>query len=468
MTVNSSDLRTDQLAPHAIEAEEAVLGSILVSPDCLYDLLPFLKPDDFFIVRHQWIWEAMLRLQARREPIDYMTLVYELEQPGLLAEIGGAAYLLSLINKTPSALNAEGYGHIVERAAIRRRLIDAASTIARVAHSDETDIDTVIEKSEQSIFQVTHRRAHQNLHTMPDSASRVYDKTIDALRNGVSTGVKTYLADLDRLLVGLRKGNLILVGGRPGMGKSSLLESIAAANASEGIAVGLFNMEMTHDEITTRLIASESEIPFARIQAGKLFDPELPKFQAAVDCVSQWPLIIDDTPSLTPDDLRAKARQMVYEFGVELIMVDYIQLMHAGAGFRVKGGRTEEISYISRELKVIARELEVPIMAAAQLNRDVESRNDKRPQLSDLKESGSLEQDSDIVIFPYRDSYYNPDSEEGDVTELHVAKYRNGSTGMVKALFLPKKTRFVDLYEESRRKVFGQASGEREVELGTK
>ncbi len=463
---NSSELRLDQLAPHSIEAEEAVLGSILINPDALVEVLPIVDAQDFFIVRHQWIFDAMKSLRRRNDPVDYLTVCQELETRGVLVEAGNYAYILSLINKTPSSLNVEGYAKIVERMRIRRGLVDAASTIARVAHSDETDIEEVIQKCEQALRDVTGRRVQRHMHAMSDTTSQVYDDTFAAMRAGAEDDfIRTWLVDLDRILVALRGGDLLLVGGRPGMGKSSLLETFAANNARRGIPVGYFSMEMDANQVTRRFVAAESGIPYKLLQGGQLRERDVQPFTDAISVVSSWPCFIDDTPRLTPSNLRVQAQRLVYEFGARVLMLDYIQLMSGGTEFRgAAENRVAEISYISRELKLIARELDVPVIAAAQLSRAVEQRTDKRPQLSDFRESGSLEQDADVVIFPYRENYYDPGTAVGNVTELNIAKNRNGEQGMIKVTWLPAKTRFVDLWEgEPARSVFGQTS-EKELE----
>jgi replicative DNA helicase len=440
MSQSSTELRSDQLAPHSIEAEEAVLGSILLNPEAFFEVLPFLKGDDFFLVRHGWIWDAMVSLHERRDPVDHLTVVSELELIGRLSEVGGAAYIISLINKTPSALNVEGYGRIVERMALRRRLIDAAQQVARVAHSDETDIDEVINRAERAIFEVTERRLAHDLVPVKDVASEYFDHvSFMARHQEMVMGVPTGFIDLDRMLGGLQKSDLLIIAARPGMGKSSMLNSIVMNAARLNQRVALFSLEMSNEQLVQRFISSLTRIPSHKLREGKLDEKDWAEFIKATEDISRLPIHMDDTPALGTQELRSKSRRLHLELGLDLILVDYLQLMTTP--FRSEN-RVQEISYISRSLKQIARELNVPVVAAAQLSRAVEQRTDKRPQLSDLRESGSIEQDSDVVMFIYRDAYYDADSPDGNRTEIHIAKHRNGPTGVVDLIFVPELTQF--------------------------
>lgn len=790
MSQAPGDIRTDQLAPHSIEAEEAVLGSILISAEALFEVLAFLKAEDFFIVRHAWIYEGIMSLHDRRDPIDYLTVVNELEQMGRLPEIGGAAYILSLINKTPSALNIEGYGRIVERMALRRRLIDAAGQIARVAHSDETDIDAVIGKAEQAIFAVTERRLTRDLMPIKDAVSDYFDHVSFMSRHQEEVlGVPTGFVDLDRMLGGLQRSDLLIVAARPGMGKclgkgtpvlmhsgeikpveaikvgdlvmgpdsqprrvlalgrgremmywirqkngddyrvnashilslkrsknegnhqhgevmnisvtdvltqlaniqsrwkgykvpvdfpeqpvlidpyvlgawlgdgtttnstitvtdfeikdaleayaslrnerlvaqhsnpakapvygitagiaatgrntggsykstsmqsqlrvlgvlgckhipasylhnsrevrlqvlagiidtdgslefngyvvtlkserlardlvylarslglrvssrsciksctnamvpnhrgtyfrvnilghtdmipvrvvrkqaaprwqiknpllagitiepdcvddyygfeldgdglfllgdftvthnTSWLNSIVMNAARQNQRAAIFSLEMSNEQLVQRFISAETHIPSHKLREGKLDEKDWAQFLAATQYMGTLPIYMDDTPALSTSELRTKARRLHLEYGLDLIVIDYLQLMTTP--YRSEN-RVQEISYISRALKQLARELNVPVVSAAQLSRAVEQRTDKRPMLSDLRESGSIEQDSDVVMFIYRDAYYNPDSPQGNIAEIHVAKHRHGPTGTVELIFIPQLTQF--------------------------
>jgi replicative DNA helicase len=790
MNQASSDLRSEQLAPHSVEAEEAVLGSILINPDALFEILAFLRPEDFFIVRHSWIFSAMLSLHERRDPIDYLTLVSELEQTGKLAEVGGAAYILSLINKTPSALNVEGYGRIVERMGLRRKLIDAAGQIARVAHSEETDIDNVIGKAEQAIFDVTERRLTRDLVPIKDAVSEYFDHVSFLSRHQEEVmGVPTGFIDLDRMLGGMQRSDLIIVAARPGMGKclgkgtlvlmysgdikpveavqvgdlvmgpdsqprrvlalgrgremmywirqnhgddyrvnashilslkrsknegnhqhgevmnisvtdafaqlaniqsrwkgykvsvdfpeqpvpidpyvlgvwlgdgttanssitvadleikgaleacanlrnerlvaqhsnavktpvyritagtaatgrnsdgsykstsmqsqlrelgvlgrkhipacylrnsrevrlqvlagiidtdgslefncyvvtlksetlardlvylarslglgasirsciksctnstvpnhrdtyfrvdivghtdmvpvrlsrkqasprrqikdplvtgimiepdcvddyygfeldgdglfllgdftvthnTSWLNSVVMNAARMNQRTAIFSLEMSNEQMIQRFVSAETNIPSGKLREGKLDEKDWAQFLAATQYMGTLPIYMDDTPALSTSELRTKARRLHLEYGLDLIVIDYLQLMTTPYKSE---NRVQEISYISRALKQLARELNCPVVSAAQLSRAVEQRTDKRPQLSDLRESGSIEQDSDVVMFIYRDAYYNPDSPQGNIAEIHVGKHRHGPTGTVELIFIPALTQF--------------------------
>jgi replicative DNA helicase len=432
----------DSLAPHNVEAEEAVLGAILLSPEALFEVLSFINADDFFIVRHAWIWEAIVNLHERRAPIDYLTIASDLEQIGRLEEIGGVACLLNLISKTPSALNIEGYARVVEQMAVRRRLISAASRIAQVAHSEEPDIDEVINRAEQAVFEVTERRLSRELVPIRDVVSDYFDHVSYLTRHqGEFIGVPTGFKDLDQKLGYMQKSDLLIVASRPGMGKSSLLASVVMNAARYHQRVALFSLEMSNEQIVQRFISMDTNIPSNKLREGRLDDRDWDRFVKATQSLSELPIHMDDTPSLSTQELRTKARRLHMEFGLNLILIDYLQLMTTP--FRTEN-RVQEISFISRALKGLARELNVPVVAAAQLSRAVEQRTDKRPLLADLRESGSIEQDADVVMFIYRDAYYNPDTPVGNRAEVNVAKHRNGPTGLVNMVFIPEITQFKD------------------------
>ena len=438
-------LKPEQLAPHSVEAEQAVLGAILINPDALFEVIPFLTPADFFIVRYGWIYEAMISLHERREPVDYLTIATELEQVGRLEESGGAAGLVALINKTPSSLNTEGYGRIVHHMSMRRQLIDVARTIARAAHSEETDISVVLGQSEEALFAVTREHKIESTATLRELASQIMDETFAAQRGDVTLSIPTRIRDLDTLIGGLRAGDLIIVAARPGMGKSSMLESIASANAADGVPVAFLSLEMGREQITRRIVAAESQIPYLRLLSGEIRANEQARYLDAMQRIATWPMVVDDSTDVTPMDVRTKVRRFLIEHGVQLVVIDYVQLMHGGPKFAKSDNRVQEMSFISRHLKLIAREMQVSVLIAAQLSRAVEQRTDKHPMLSDLRESGSLEQDADLIIFPYRDSYYSKD-ENDNATEIHVAKHRHGPPGRIEAIFLPEQMRFADAF----------------------
>ncbi|HEB65813.1 MAG TPA: replicative DNA helicase [Chloroflexi bacterium] len=378
-----------QIVPHSREAEEAVLGAVLINPEAYYDVAQFLRADDFYIHRHQWIWEAFTRLQERRAPIDLLTVTEELEQMGYLDEVGGAAYLTALVGNVPTSLHAEAYGRIVEETAIRRRMLEAANQIAKLAYREELGIDAVMNDAEKAIFGVSERRLTSDLEPIKTVLAEYYARIDQLLRRGEDTyGVPTGFVDLDRLLGGLQPSDLLIIAGRPGQGKTGFMLS-AAKNAAQLYKkhVAVFSLEMSNEQLVQRLISQETGIDSQRLRMGKLKEEEWPLFNQAIEALSETHIYLDDTPAITPLQLRTKCRRLHMEFGLDLIIVDYLQLMTSGGRSE---NRVQEVSHISRNLKVLARELNVPVLAAAQLSRAVEQRADKRPVLSDLRESGCL------------------------------------------------------------------------------
>lgn len=431
----------DRMPPHSVEAEEAVLGSVLIDPEAIFRVSSFLKADDFYIVKNQWVWETCVRLHERREPIDFVTATRELAARGQLDEIGGPAYVSHLINVVPTAIHAEGYGRIVERTAVRRRLLNAASEIAKLAYEESDEIDQTVDAAEQALFSVSQRRAAREVVPISD-AIRAYFDRIEYLyeHRGEPLGIPTGFLDLDKMLGGLQRSDLIIVAARPGVGKTSLLLNMAL-NAARRFhqRVAIFTLEMSNEQIVQRLVSSETGIDSQRLRLGDLQEDEWPLFVQATSALSETSIFVDDTPSIGALQLRTKARRLHAEDGLDLIIVDYLQLM---TGDTRSENRVQEISYLSRSLKALARELNVPVLVASQLSRAVEQRSDKRPVLSDLRESGSIEQDADIVMFIYRDDVYDEDSERKNVAELIVAKHRNGPTGTVELYFQRNLTQF--------------------------
>jgi len=433
----------DRMVPHSVEAEEAVLGSLLIDPESIFRVSPFLHPDDFYIVKHRWVYEACLRLHERREPIDFLTVTEELEKRGQLAEIGGPAFVSYLINVVPTAIHAEGYGRIVEHTAVRRKLLQAASDIAQYAYDEAADVDDTIDKSEQVLFAVSQRRQSRDLLPISEVLRSYYER-IEYLyeHRGEPLGIPTGFIDLDRLLGGLQRSDLIIVASRPGVGKTSLMLSMALSAARKyHQRVAIFTLEMSSEQLVQRMVSAETGIDSQRLRLGELREDEWPLFVQASSALGDALMYLDDTPSISALQLRTKARRLHAEHGLDLIIVDYLQLMTGDARSE---NRVQEISYISRALKALARELNVPVMAASQLSRSVEQRSDKKPILSDLRESGSIEQDADVVMFIYRDDVYNPDSERKNVAEIMVAKHRNGPTGSIELYFRNNLAQFVN------------------------
>ena len=427
--------------PHSREAEEAVVGAVLINPEVYYDVAQFLQADDFYIHRHRWIWDAFASLHEQRIPIDLLTIGEELDRRGQLSEVGGPAYLTTLVNQVPTSLNAESYGHIVESHSIRRKMITAANSIASLAYNEDTTVDNVMDEAEKAVFGVSERRMRHDLQPIASVLSEYYDRIDELAKRGEDIyGVPTGFIDLDKMLSGLQPSDLLIIAGRPGQGKTGFLLSVAKnAALTHKKHVAIFSLEMSNEQVAQRLIAQETGIDSQRLRTGKLQENEWPLFAQAIEVLSDTHIFLDDTPALTPLQLRTKCRRLHLEHHLDLVIVDYLQLM---GGETRSENRVQEVSYISRNLKVLARELSVPVLAAAQLSRAVEQRADKKPVLSDLRESGSLEQDSDIVMFIYRPDQYEKDTVKQNVAEIIIAKHRNGPVGSVELVFRSALAKF--------------------------
>jgi replicative DNA helicase len=384
-------------ALYSLEAEEAVLGSVLINPEAYFEIAHVLRPDDFHLHKHRWIWDAFVHLHDQRLPVDLITVAEELQRRNQLDEAGGTAYLTHLINTVPTSLHAEAYAHIVRRSALRRRLLDAASHIAKLAYEEDRDVGEVVNEAEATVFAVGAQRLSKDLTPINEAISAYYDRVQFLIEHrGEQLGVPTGFYDLDKVLGGMQKSDLLIIAGRPGSGKSGFMIS-AAKNAAQTHKkhVAIFSLEMSNEQLVQRLIAQETGIDAQRLRMGELRDDELPLFAQAVNVLSEIPIFLDDTPALTPLQLRAKCRRLDQEYGLDLVIVDYLQLMQ---GEGRSENRVQEVSYISRSLKTLARELNVPVLAGAQLSRAVEQRTGKRPQLSDLRESGCLTGDSLVTL----------------------------------------------------------------------
>ena len=426
----------ERLPPQNIEAEEAVLGAILIDPDAIIRIAAFLRAEDFYREKHTWIYDAVLALHERREAVDFLTVCDELERRGQLAEVGGAGFITTLINAVPTSIHAEHYAHIVERTATRRRLIDAAGQIAALAYQEAEDVDEVVDRAEQVLFGVSERRISRELVPIRQVLSEYYDRIEYLIRHqGEIHGIPTGFGDIDKILGGLQRSDMVILAARPSVGKTSLALSVAHNAAKKyGQRVAFFSLEMSNEQVVQRLISAETGIDSQRLRRGEI-ERDWERFFKATHDLSEMLFFIDDTPSISALELRTKARRLHAEFGVDLIIVDYLQLMR---GDYRSENRVQEISGISRALKGLARELNVPVLALSQLSRGVESRPDKRPILSDLRESGALEQDADVVVFIYRDEMYNEDTERKNIADIIVAKHRHGPTGTV-ALYFKKE-----------------------------
>jgi replicative DNA helicase len=432
------------LPPQNVEAEQSVLGSLLIDPDALLKVTPFLRPDDFYRETHGLIYRAIVDLHEQRQPADFVTLCEELERRGQLEHVGGPGYVTSLINVVPTSIHAQHYGRIVERTATLRRLISAASEISSMAYERADDEDRILDQAEQLIFGVAQRSIERELVPLRTILSDYYDR-IEYLydHRGQTIGVPTGFIDLDRLLGGFQQADLIIVAGRPGTGKTSLAMTIMDhAARKHGLSVAIFSLEMPAQQVVQRLVAGATGIGSQRLRTGEISEDELASIARAMGELSETSVYIDDTPAIAPMELRAKARRLQAEHPLDLIIVDYLQLMQAGLRME---NRVQEVSYISRQLKSLASELHVPVLACSQLSRAVESRPDKRPLLSDLRESGSIEQDADVVMFIYREEMYVEETFKPNIADIIVAKHRNGPTGQLSLRFMKEQTRFANL-----------------------
>ncbi len=435
--------RLERLPPQNVEAEEAVLGAILIDPDAIIRVATILRTEDFYREKHGWVYEAALSLHERREPIDLLTVCDELERREQLNEVGGVAYITTLVNAVPTSIHAEHYARIVERTATRRRLIDAAGQIAALAYQEAEDVDEVVDRAEQVLFGVSERRISRELVPIKQILSEYYDRIEYLTRHrGEMIGIPTGFTDIDKLLGGLQRSDMVILAARPSVGKTSLALSIAH-NAAKKYhqRVAFFSLEMSSEQVVQRLIAAETGINAQRLRRGEIEESEWGRFMKSTSDLAETLFFIDDTPSLSALELRTKARRLHAEVGVDLIVVDYLQLMRGD--FRSEN-RVQEISSISRALKALARELNVPVLALSQLSRGVESRTDKRPILSDLRESGALEQDADVVVFIYRDEMYNENTERPNIADIMIAKHRNGPTGAVALYFRKELAQFLE------------------------
>ncbi len=433
-----------RLPPQNIEAEQSVLGSLLIDPEAILKVTSFLRPEDFYRETHGLIYKAIVELHERRFPADFVTLCDELDRRGQLEQVGGPGYLTSLINAVPTSVHVQHYGRIVERTAMLRRLISAAGEISSMAYERADDEDRILDQAEQLILGVGQRRVERELVPLRALLGDYYDR-IEYLyqHRGETIGVPTGFVDLDRLLGGFQPADLIIVAGRPGTGKTSLALTIADyAARRHGRCITLFSLEMPAQQVLQRLVSGATGVESQRLRTGDINEEELARVARAMGELSETSIYVDDTPAIAPMELRAKARRLQAEHPTDLIIVDYLQLMQAGVRME---NRVQEVSYISRQLKSLASELHVPVLACSQLSRAVESRADKRPVLSDLRESGSIEQDADVVMFIYREEMYVEDTFKPNIADIMVAKHRNGPTGQVSLRFMREQARFANL-----------------------
>lgn len=435
--------------PQNLDVEASLLGSLLIDNDSFIKIGDMLQPEDFYDDRHRTIFSAMRILHDKRSPVDILTLSEQLKNKGQLDSVGGASYLTELTNYVPTASHMEQYAQIVADKAIRRRLISASKDIASIGFDENKTLQELIEEAETRLFEVSQRHVRQDITSLESILGDSFDRLDDLHRNkGGIRGIPTGLRDLDKLLAGLQRSDLIVLAARPSMGKTALMLNIAldiATKAKQG-AVLVFSLEMSKEQLVDRLLAAEAGVDAWKLRTGEgLTDKDFERLSAGMGELAEAPIFIDDTSGITVSDLRTKARRLHHQNPLAAIMVDYLQLMSGGSRYASIANRVQEISEISRSLKILARELNVPVVALSQLSRSVESRSPQIPQLADLRESGSIEQDADVVAFLYREEYYNPDTDKKNITELLVKKHRNGPVKNIDLYFDRDKQRFRNL-----------------------
>ncbi len=437
-----------RVPPQDIVAEKSLLGALMISNDVLPEVLTILRPRDFYEERHQIIFQAMLDLYDKHQPVDLLTLTSELKTKKQLKAIGGAPYLTELSNFVPAASHAKAYADIIENASVRRRLIKAGTEIANKAYEDDAIADTLIGEAERQLFEVSDTIVKSDYVPMEELLADAFDRIEELHKNkGALRGLKTGFRDLDKKTAGFQKGDLVIIGARPAMGKTTFAQNLAYNIASiNKKGVLFFSMEMAANEIIDRMISDVSGVDNWKMRTGNLTDEEFSRIGDALGEMDEIPIYIDDTSSMTIIELRNKARRAMHDHDIGVVIVDYLQLIQGSDRYR--GNRVQEVTEISRGLKILARELEIPVIALAQLSRSVTGRDDPRPVLSDLRESGSIEQDADLVMFLHRPDYYkqNDDNyEETHITELLVAKHRHGAVGKIELYFHPELLRFMSL-----------------------
>lgn len=442
-----------RMPPQNVDAEKSILGAVLLDKDAIIKIADIVSADDFYDSRHGIIYEAMANLFDKRMPIDIVTLSEILENAGKIKQIGGSSYLAEIVNNTPSAANITYYAQIVRDKAVLRRLISAGVNISELGYDEDGEISEVLDTAEQTLFSISQKSMKNKFIPIKDVLTDAFDR-IDRIHKdkdkGALRGVPSGFKGLDNATSGFQKSDLIILAARPSMGKTSFALNLAEnAAIDEKLPVAVFSLEMSKDQLVDRLLSSQAGVDSWKLRNGNLSDDDFPKIGYAMGVLSEAPLFIDDSAGGNIMEIRAKARRLQMEHGLGLIIIDYLQLM-SGHSRNSDGNRVQEISEISRGLKGLARELDVPVIALSQLSRAVEHRDDKRPQLSDLRESGSIEQDADIVMFLYREEYYHPENEEKKgITEVLIRKHRNGPTGNFELFFNPAQMRFADV-ENSR------------------
>lgn len=435
----------ERVPPQNVDAEQALLGSLLLDGEAIYHVIEHVRTGDFYKDAHRIIYDCFLTLNERNEPVDLVTLVEELRRRGDLDKVGGLSYVASLANTVPTAMNAAYYAKIVEEKALLRSLISVSTKIAQHGYEQDLEAVEIIDEAEKMIFSVTQRKAREGFVSMRDVVVEAFEQIGRVKSQDGVTGLPTF-RNLDHYLSGLQRSDLVIVAARPAMGKTSFCLNVAQNLAvKHDKTVAIFSLEMSKEQLAQRMLCAEARVDQSKVRTGYVNEEEWRRLSVALAPLAEAKIYLDDTPGITVMEMRAKARRLKMEKGLDLIVIDYIQLMQ---GSRRSENRQQEISEISRSLKALARELDVPVLALSQLSRAVEQSADKRPNLSHLRESGALEQDADIVIFIHRPEYYDPDTEQRGIAEIIVAKHRNGPVGTAELAFIKEYTKFMDLAKE--------------------
>jgi replicative DNA helicase len=435
----------ERVPPQNVDAEQALLGSLLLDGEAIYHVIEHVRTSDFYKDAHRIIYDCFLTLNERNEPVDLVTLVEELRRRGDLDKVGGLSYVASLANTVPTAMNAAYYAKIVEEKALLRSLISVSTKIAQHGYEQDLEAAEIIDEAEKMIFSVTQRKAREGFVSMRDVVVEAFEQIGRVKSQDGVTGLPTF-RNLDHYLSGLQRSDLVIVAARPAMGKTSFCLNVAQNLAvKHDKTVAIFSLEMSKEQLAQRMLCAEARVDQSKVRTGYVNEEEWRRLSVALAPLAEAKIYLDDTPGITVMEMRAKARRLKMEKGLDLIVIDYIQLMQ---GSRRSENRQQEISEISRSLKALARELDVPVLALSQLSRAVEQSADKRPNLSHLRESGALEQDADIVIFIHRPEYYDPDTEQRGIAEIIVAKHRNGPVGTAELAFIKEYTKFMDLAKE--------------------
>jgi replicative DNA helicase len=434
-----------KIPPQNLDAEKSLLGAVLIDEETLADISEHVTTKDFYEKRHAIIYSGMMSLYEKHKPVDLLTLTDELKRKKDLDKVGGSTYLTELTNYVPTSAHAEAYAELVAQKAVRRRLIKASGEISELGYNEETTTQELLEKAEAELFSVSDTSLKQDVVSIESILTESFDRMEELHRNkGTLRGIRTGYRDLDIMTAGLQRSDLIVLASRPAMGKTTLVTNFAynvATIAKQPVL--FFSLEMSKEQLVDRMLADASGVDAWNIRTGNLSDDDFSKLSEAMGELAEAPIFIDDTPGMSVLEMRTKARRANHEQPLGLIIIDYLQLMQ-GSG-RENGNRVQEVSEISRGLKLIARELNVPLIALSQLSRSVESRSPQIPQLADLRESGSIEQDADIVMFIYREAYYNPETERENITDLFISKHRNGPTGKIELYFHPEHLRFMSI-----------------------